>query len=170
LLQLIGYQIDPGLAASATVHFDVTADVNITGANIPFRLKTSGAPGQPDQIFEITQAFSLKKLNSSIDLSSLSSIPAGSTAIQLASTAHALAPGNSIYFEQKTTTATSAQTRRSALLQVTSITTVAPNVHSIAWLPALDQPFDPASTTLKGNNLVATNGETINSEPVVVGD
>ena len=53
LLRLIDYQIGPGLAASAYIHFDTAADVNVTGAQIPYSLKTGGVPGEPDRIFEI---------------------------------------------------------------------------------------------------------------------
>src|SRR5512132_2898483 len=40
LLRLIGYQMDPGLAATTYIHFDATADVVVDGANVPYRLKT----------------------------------------------------------------------------------------------------------------------------------
>src|SRR5690606_17433401 len=44
LLRLIDYQIAAGLAASAFIHFDVSADVTVDGARLPYRLRTAGRP------------------------------------------------------------------------------------------------------------------------------
>ena len=89
LLRLIGYQIDPGLAATTHVHLDVTADVVVDGANLPYRLKTAGRPGEADVVFEITRAFALQLRNNAIDLGALAALPAGSTALELARSQHA---------------------------------------------------------------------------------
>jgi uncharacterized phage protein gp47/JayE len=170
LLRLIDYQIGPGLAASAYIHFDTSADVNVTGAQIPYRLKTAGVPGEPDRIFEITQTFALQQKNSSIDLSSLSSLPAGATSIQISHASHQLIPGQNVYFEEKTPVGTGFQIRRSPMLNITAVVSVDPNTDSVSWLPPLLEPYTPANSTLKGNNVVATNGQAITNEPVFVGD
>ena len=170
LLRLIGYQIDPGLAASAWIHFDVTADVTVTGSQLPYQLKTAGAPGIPDAVFEITQEFSLELLNNAIDLTAAPAIPSNSTALLVPKTAHALAEGDLIYFEEKTTDSSGKPLfRRSPPLTVVAVRNTGTD-DEISWLPPLPEPFTPANTVLKGNNVLATHGATVNDEPVFVAD
>ncbi len=171
LLRLIDYQIDPGLAAAALIHFDASADVVVTGTTLPYRLKTAGVPGEPDVTFEVTEEFSLQALNNAIDLAALAAIPAGSTALVVPRTSHALAEGHVVYFEQKTTdTDGTIRIRRSPRLTLTAVRDAGLGNDEINWLPPLPEPFTPSSTTLKGNNVVATNGSTITDEPIFVGD
>ena len=171
LLRLIDYQIDPGLAASALIHFDVSADVVVTGTALPYRLKTAGVPGEPDVTFEVTEEFALHALNNAIDLASIAAIPAGSTALVVPRTAHALAEGHIVYFEQKTADPDGTiRIRRSPRLMLTAIRDAGLGNDEINWLPPLPEPFVPSSTALKGNNVVATNGTTITDEPIFVGD
>jgi uncharacterized phage protein gp47/JayE len=170
LLRLIDYQIDPGLAASAHLHFDANADVTVSGSSLPYRLRTAGRPGEPDVTFEITQEFTLKKLNNSISLASQPSIAAGTSALAIDRTGHALAEGHRIYLEEKKTVSGITQLRRSQLLQVAQVLPLSGDKDEIRWLPPLLEPFDPANTVLKGNNVLATQGETVNDEPIFVSD
>jgi hypothetical protein len=171
LLRLIGYQIDPGLAATALIHLDVTGDVTLAGATLPYRLKTSGSPGEPDVTFEITQEASLRVLNNAIDLDHLGSIAAGSGALVVPRSAHALVEGDRIYLEETSTDpAGRPRKRRSSPLTVTRVSPVSATDDELAWLEPLAEPFAPASTLLKGNNVLATHGETIGDEPVFVAD
>ena len=171
LLRLIGYQIDPGLAATTHLHLDVTADVVVDGANLPYRLKTAGRPGEADVMFEITRAFALQLRNNAIDLGALAALPAGSTALELARSQHALAEGHAIYLEQTTTLPDATQQiRRSPLLRVVEVRALEDDQDEIRWLPPLPEPFAPATTKLKGNNIPASHGETIADEPIAVSD
>ena len=171
LLRLIGYQIDPGLAATTHVHLDVTADVVVDGANVPYRLKTAGRPGEADVVFEITRAFALQLRNNAIDLGALAALPAGSTALELARSQHALAEGHAIYLEQTTTLPDATQQiRRSPLLRVVEVRALEDDQDEIRWLPPLPEPFAPETTKLKGNNIPASHGETIADEPIAVSD
>jgi predicted phage baseplate assembly protein len=141
----------------------------------PYQLKTEGVPGEADRIFEITEEFSLKKLNSSIDLSTAgvpaAALPTAGQALQLPRAIHALGPGALIYFEQQTpVTGGSPRIRRSPILRVVKVDAVSATDDIITWLPPLPDPFAPALTTLKGNNVRATHGETVANEPVVIGD
>jgi len=171
LLRLIDYQIDPGLASTALIHFDVAADVTVGGSNLPYRLKTAGVPGEPDLTFEVTQEFSLKLLNNGIGLASLSALPAGSTAIVIARASHALAEGRAVYFEEKTTDPDgTTRARRSPALTIAAVRDAGGGNDEVSWLPPLPEAFTPANTKLKGNNIAATHGETIHDEPVFVGD
>jgi Baseplate J-like protein len=171
LLRLIDYQIDPGLAASALIHVDVSADVTVTGAGLPYRLKTAGVPGQPDVTFEVTEAFALKALNNAIDLAALASLPVGSTALVVPRTSHALADGHIVYFEERTVDPDgTTRVRRSPQLAVTAVRDAGLGKDEIRWLPPLPEPFLPSLTKLKGNNVVATHGTTIADEPTFVGD
>jgi uncharacterized phage protein gp47/JayE len=171
LLRLIGYQMDPGLAATTYIHFDVTADVVVDGANLPYRLKTAGRPGEADVVFEITTSFALQLRNNAIELSALAAIPAGSTALTLKRSRHALAEGHAIYFEQTTTLPDAPPLlRRSPLLQVIEVRALDAEQDEIRWLPPLPEPFAPASTKLKGNDVAASHGETIVDEPILVSD
>jgi len=170
LLRLIDYQVDPGLAASALIHFDVSANVTVTAPRLPYRLKTAGVPGEPDQTFEITQDFSLELVNNAIDLTRVPALPAGTTALTLPRAAHAFAAGDLVYFEAKTLADGVERTRRSPMLRIVDVKTVGLDVDSVSWLPALPEAFVPADTRLKGNNVVATHGETIADEPIYVGD
>jgi len=171
LLRLIDDQIDPGLSATAFIHGEVTADVTVTGTNLPYRLKTAGVPGEPDQNFEITRDFSFKQLNHRIDLTALPNLAAGTTAIELARANHALAEGAAVYLEEETTLPDgSIQRRRSPMLIIVQVQAAGVNTDAISWLPPLPEPFDPARTTLQGNNVVASHGETVSDEPTFVGD
>ncbi len=171
LLRLIDYQIDPGLSATAYLHGEVSADVTVNGANLPYRLKTAGVPGEPDQNFEVTKEFSFKKLNQAIDLTALSDLAAGTSAIELDQAQHALAEGDAVYFEEQTQLPDgSIQTRRSPILKVVQIQAASANKDAISWLPPLPEPFDPARTTLQGNNVIASHGENVFDEPIFVGD
>jgi hypothetical protein len=171
LLRLIDYQIDPGLAASALIHFEVSADVTVTGAALPYQLKTGGAPGQPDVVYEVTREFSLHQANNSLGLGSSGSVVAGSTALSFEHGAHALVAGDVVYFEEKTASPSGAVlVRRSPSLKVVAVRAVSGTEDEISWLPALPEPFTRADTTLKGNNVPATHGSTVSDEPVFVGD
>jgi len=175
LLRLIDYQIDPGLAASATIHFDCSADVTVSGSALPYRLKTAGVPGEPDQNFEITEEFPLKQLNSSIDLTTsavgLTALAAKTQSIALKRADHALDVGMAIYFEEKRPQPDGTfKIRRSPLLQIIQIEPAGVNIDQIIWLPPLPEPLDPAKTTLKGNNVIATQGESVFDEPLFIGD
>ena len=175
LLRLIDYRIDPGLAASAWIHLDASADVTVTGSALPYRLKTAGVPGEPDQNFEITQEFSLKQLNSGIDLATsavgLTALAAETQSIDLKRADHALDEGMMIYFEEKRQQPDgSFKIRRSPILQIIQIEPAGVSVDRITWLPPLPEPLDPTKTTLKGNNVVATQGESVFDEPLFIGD
>ncbi|MCG3111971.1 MAG: putative baseplate assembly protein [Candidatus Manganitrophus sp. SB1] len=175
LLRLIDYRIDPGLAASVWIHFDCSADVTVGGTALPYRLKTAGVPGEPDRNFEVTQEFSLKQLNSGIDLAisavGLTALAAETQSIDLRRTDHALAEGMALYFEEKRQQPDGAfKIRRSPMLEMIKIEPAGVDVDRITWLPPLPEPFDPAKTTLKGNNIVATHGESVFDEPLFIGD
>jgi predicted phage baseplate assembly protein len=149
----------------------VTADVTVGGASLPYRVKTAGVPGEPDQNFEVTRAFSLRLLNNGIDLGALAGLPAGTTAIQFDRTVHALEEGALVYLEEKITLPDgSIKLRRSPLLKIVQVQAAGANTDQISWLPPLPEPFDPARTELKGNNVLATHGETVFDEPIFVGD
>jgi hypothetical protein len=171
LLRLIDYQIDPGLSASALVHVDVTADVTLTGPTLPYRFKTAGTPGEPDVTFEVTEEATLRLLNNAVDLGAASSIAAGSGAVVVPRASHALVEGDTVYLEETLTdSAGRRRQRRSPPLTVTRVTPVSATDDEIAWLEPLAEPYQPASTVLKGNNVRATHGETITDEPVFVAD
>jgi hypothetical protein len=170
LLRLIGYQIDPGVAASAYLHLGVTADVTVTGAQLPFQVKTAGRPGEADVTFEVTRDFRLRLLNDAIALGAVSSLATGTTAIALDHTGHALAPGDAIYLEQTTTTPAGARIRRSPMLTVREVRALSTARDEITWLPPLPEPLAPARTVLHANNVLATHGETVTDEPVHLGD
>src|SRR5262245_50808612 len=53
LLRLIDYQIDPGLAARALLHLTATSDGPVPASALPYRVRASGIPGEPDRIFEV---------------------------------------------------------------------------------------------------------------------
>jgi len=137
LLRLIDYQIDPGLAATAVLHFDVSADVAVSGASLPYRAKTAGVPGEPDRVFEITKAFNLRQRNNGIALLG-TLLPAGTSEVQLPSASHALGAGDLIYLEEKA--GTPQRTRRSGLSRVVAVRSVAPGTDAVAWLPPLAEP------------------------------
>jgi hypothetical protein len=165
LLRLIDYQIDPGLAASVLLHFDVSADVSVDAAALPYRAKTAGLPGDPDRVFEITRPFQLSRLNSSIALGG-SPLAAGSSEIQLPQTSHALAAGQVVYLEEALAPG---RVRRSPPLRISAVRATAPGVDAVQWLPPLPEPFG-AGSLLRGNNLLATHGQTLQDEPIYVGD
>lgn len=169
LLRLIDYQIDPGLAASAWIHFESTADLSISGSAIPYRLKTAGTPGQPDRIFEITRPFAIQKANGAVPLAA-GSLPAGATAVSVLHADHSLVPGQRVYFEEKTPTPSGDKIRRTALLEITSVTPIDATHDAIAWIPPTLEGYDPSKTKLKGNNVLATHGQTVSDEPIYVGN
>ena len=175
LLRLIDYRIDPGLAASAWIHFEASADVTVAGAALPYRLKTAGVPGETDQHFEITQEFPVKKLNAGIDLTTsavgLTALAVATQALALKRVDHALIEGESIYLEEKRQQPDgSFKVRRSPMLQIIKVEPAGVDVDRITWLPPLPEPLDPIRTILKGNNVVATQGESVFDEPLFVGD
>jgi predicted phage baseplate assembly protein len=171
LLRLIGYQIDPGLAATAHLHVEVAADVAVPAAALPYQVRTAGRPGEPDLTFEVTTAFSLHKANNAVDLTAVASLPAASSGIVLGAGSHALAEGDRVYFEQTTPQPDGpVRVRRSPLLTVTGVRRLADGSDEVGWLPPLPEPFQTARTTLKGNNVPASHGRTVPDEPVVVSD
>ncbi len=171
LLRLIDYQIDPGLAATVHLHLDASADAVVTGDRLPYQFKTAGRPGEADVTFEITSEFTLRAANNAIDLATLPSLPAGSTAIRLPAAAHALAERDPVYFEQRETLPDGgARVRRSPLLTVVAVRDLGGGEDEVSWLPPLPEPFNPAITKLKGNNARASHGRTVTDEPVHAGD
>ena len=170
LLRLIGYEIDAGVAASSFLHVAVSADVTVSGTQLPFQVRTAGRPGEADVTFEVTRDFALRLRNNAIALGAVQSLAAGTTAIELDHSAHALVPGDPIYLEQTTTTPAGTRTRRSPMLTVREATAVTTTRDQITWLPPLPEPLVPARTALHGNNVLATHGVTVTSEPVHLGD
>ena len=171
LLRLIDYQIDPGLAATVHLHLDASADAVVSGAQLPYQFKTAGRPGEADVTFEVTREFALRAANNAIDLSALTALPAGSTAIRLPATAHDLTERDPVYFEQRETLPDgSVRVRRSPLLTIAAVRDVGADQDELSWLPPLPEPFNPALTKLKGNNVPASHGRTVTDEPVYVGD
>jgi hypothetical protein len=171
LLRLIDYQIDPGLAASAHLHVDVSADVTVTGRALPYRVTTAGRPGEPDVTFEVTREFTARLRNNAIDLAAVPALPAGATGIVLPAAAHALAEGDPVYLQQRTVRPDGGvRVRRSPMLTLTGVRTLPSGDQEIGWIPPLPEPFQPASTVLKGNNVPATHGTTVADEPVHVSD
>lgn len=165
LLRLIGYQIDPGLAARAILHLTATADGSISTNALPYRVRTSGIPGEPDRIFEITRPFALSTRNNAIAVAA--PLLAGETSITLPSAAHALGRGDIVYFEE---TVTGPKVHRSAPLQLIDIRSVAAGTDAITWDAPLADDFTTGAVVLAGNNVAASHGETISDEPIFVGD
>ena len=176
LLRLIGYQIDPGLSASTLIHCHVeTLDtaVVVSGPALPFKVKTSGRQGEPEIVFEVTREFTLHPRNNSIRLSAVDTLEASATAIRLSPADHDLSVGDRVYFEQTRSPGRDA-TRdpgpvRSPQLTIVGVTPLEDGTEKISWLPPLPQAFDPALTTLKGNNVIATHGVTIEDESKTAG-
>ncbi|MDY7088323.1 MAG: putative baseplate assembly protein [Actinomycetota bacterium] len=170
LLRLIGYQIDPGLAASAYLHIDVAADVTVPEAALPYRVATSGRPGEPDVTFEVGTEFTAWTANNAIPVVA-DALPAGTAAALVAVGGHALAEGHGVYLEERTTTdAGDRRVRRSPMLTVTRIRAVSDQHDEIAWTPPLPGALLASATVLKGNNVLATHGATVTDEPVFVSD
>ena len=170
LLRLIDYLVDPGLAATALEHIDVTADVDLASPILPYRVKTAGVPGQPDRLFEMTEPASLFLANNAIALPA--PIKGGTSSITLPSGGHALGRGDVVYLEEALASAGATRIRRSDPLTIVDIVSAGGD-DVISWLPALPQlvtPFDPASSRLKGNNVRVTYGQTIADEPIYLGD
>jgi hypothetical protein len=165
LLRLIGYQLDPGLAASVVIHVDVSADVDVGPDQLPFQIRTAGRPGEADVTFEVTRPFTLRKANDQIALADGASLEVGATTSEVPAGAHQLRAGDSVYLEERT-----AQPRRSPSLTVTGIQRLQDGNDQVAWLPPLPASFDPVSTALRGNNLTATHGATVADEPVYLAD
>jgi uncharacterized phage protein gp47/JayE len=171
LLRLIDYQIDPGLAAAAHVHFDLEADLSVPAPSLPYQLRTAGRPGEPDVTFEVTREFTAKLLNNAIALSAAPDLRAGDTSIVLARAAHALAEGDAVYLQQTSTQADGTPlVRRSPMLTVTAVRSLPDGTDEIDWLPPLPEPFPTGQTSLHGNNVLATHGRTVTDEPVLVSD
>jgi uncharacterized phage protein gp47/JayE len=167
LLRLIGYQVDPGLSATTVLHLDLAANVELTAANLPYRVKTAGTPGQPDVTFEITHPVSLKAKNSSIEIAS--SLEAGATFVDISNASHALEAEVDVYIEETIMVQGKAHLHRSQLLRIVEIETRSGTVDRVFWTPALEEPFG-ANASLKGNNVLASHGSTITDEPIFVGD
>ncbi|HEX7843732.1 MAG TPA: putative baseplate assembly protein, partial [Kofleriaceae bacterium] len=170
LLRLIDYQVDPGLAASALLHVDVTADATLAANQLPFRVKTAGIPGQPDRIFELTRPASFALRNNAIVVPD--KLTAGSLSMRLPSGSHALGRGDTVYFEE---TSPGSRMRRTAPLRIIDVRNIGlvngTSTDQISWLPPLEEAYgDPAHTKLKGNNVAVSHGETIGDEPIYVGD
>ncbi|MET8052876.1 putative baseplate assembly protein [Streptosporangium sp. NPDC005286] len=168
LLRLIGYQIDPGLAASAVVHVDVTTDLDVGPDELPFQVRTAGRPGEVEVTFEVIQPFSLRPANNEIPLAAIPALPAGTAAVELPPGAHRLVPGYRVYLEERP--AQPARPRRSPPLTVTGVRRLVSGDDEISWLPPLPASFQPGATVLRGNNIVATHGVTVADEPVYVAD
>jgi uncharacterized phage protein gp47/JayE len=168
LLRLIDYQIDPGLAASAILHVDAVSDAQVSIGALPYRVRTAGIPGEPDRIFEVTRPFTLSARNNAITVTG--PLEAGRTSINLASAAHALGRGDIIYFEETVAVGGAQQVHRSAPLQLIDVRAVAAGTDALTWSPPLADGFSAAPILLKGNNVVASHGETIADEPIFVGD
>jgi hypothetical protein len=169
LLRLIDYQIDPGLAAGALLHFQVTATASVPASGLPYRVRAAGIPGEPDRTFEVTRAFALSPLNNAIPVAGV--LQAGQGSVQLPTAAHALSRGDTVYFEETVAGPGGApQPHRSAPLQVIDIRTVVTGTDGITWDPPLADAFASGSAVLKGNNVAATHGETVSDEPIFVGD
>ena len=169
LLRLIGYQIDPGLAASVVLHFQVTGNAPVAVTELPYRVRTTGIPGEPDRTFEITRPFTLVPLNSTIAVTG--TLGVAQSSIRLSSTSHALTRGDIVYFEESVPGPLgNPQPHRSGPLQVIDIRTVAAGVHEIAWTPPLVDGFGASGVVLKGNNVVASHGATVSDEPIFMGD
>ncbi|HZJ64910.1 MAG TPA: putative baseplate assembly protein [Kofleriaceae bacterium] len=167
LLRLIDYQMDPGLAARAVLHLEASA--NVTVDTLPYRVRASGIPGEPDRTFEVTRPFSLATRNNAIAVAG--PLVAGKTSITLASSQHALTVGDIVYFEETVPGPGGApQPHRSAPLQLVDIHAIATGTDAIAWDIPLADAFSSTGIVLKGNNVVATHGETIADEPIFVGD
>lgn len=169
LLRLIDYQIDPGLAATALLHFQVTGAVSVTVNGLPYRVRAAGIPGEPDRTFEITQPFQLAPLNHGIAVTGPLQVAQGS--IQLPTASHALSRGDVVYFEETIAGPGGApQPHRSAPLQVVDIQPAGGGVDTITWDPPLADGFGATGVVLRGNNATATHGETVSDEPIFVGD
>jgi predicted phage baseplate assembly protein len=132
-------------------------------------VRATGIPGEPDRTFEITRPFTLAPLNNAIAVPGPLSV--GQSSIQVPIASHALALGDVVYLEETVTgPGGAAQPHRSPPLQVAAIRTVATGIHEIAWTPPLSEPFGAVGVALKGNNVVATHGETVADEPTFIGD
>jgi predicted phage baseplate assembly protein len=166
LLRLIGYQIDPGLAASAFIHVDVAADLDVGADRLPFQVRTAGRPGEADVRFEVTRPFSARVVNNQIPLSAVAALADGTSTVELPPDAHQLSVGDSVYLEERIT----APPRRSPMLTVTGIRRLPDGNDEVSWLPPLPGSFEPGATALRGNNLAATHGATVADEPVYVAD
>ncbi len=166
LLRLIGYQIDPGLAASAVIHVDVSTDLDVGADRLPFQVRTAGRPGEADVRFEVTHPFSARVINNQIPLSGVAALPGGTSAVELPPGAHRLVAGDTVYLEERAT----GRPRRSPPLTVAGIRRLPDGNDEVSWLPPLPDSFDPATTALRGNNLPATHGATVADEPVYVAD
>ncbi|MFI7128809.1 putative baseplate assembly protein [Nonomuraea sp. NPDC050153] len=175
LLRLIGYQLDPGLAASAVIHVDASADVDVAPEQLPFQIRTAGRPGEADVTFEVTRPFSLRTANNQIALAGGASLPVGATTAEVPAGGHRLAAGDVVYLEERTAQPDGAvRPRRSPPLTVTGVGRQADGNDEVAWLPPLPTSFDPAATRLRGNNVTATHGVTVDGEaagqPVYIAD
>jgi uncharacterized phage protein gp47/JayE len=162
LLRLIDYQIDPGLAARALLHLEVTSDVIITTSSLPYRVRAGGIPGEADRIFEVTRPVTLALRNNTIALGA--ALTVGQTSIILPSAAHALGRGDVVYLEEAGT-----PVHRSPPLVLADVRPVSASSDAIVWDVPLPEAFG-ANVVLKGNNVMATHGETISDEPIFVGD
>lgn len=170
LLRLIGYQVDPGLAASAYLHVDVAADVTVAGDTLPYRVATAARPGEPDVTFEVDREFTARLRNNAVALAATAQLPAGATGVLVPRGGHALAEGDRVYLQERTEADGEVRLRRSPLLTVTGIGAVSEDDEKIRWIPALPEELLASATVLKGNNVLATHGATVADEPVFVSD
>jgi uncharacterized phage protein gp47/JayE len=168
LLRLIDYQIDPGLAATALLHLQVTNDVAVSATGLPYRVRAAGIPGEADRTFEITRPFALSTRNNAI--AAVGPLLAAATSIQVASATHALTRGDVVYVEETLAVPGGSQVHRSRPLQVVNIRPAGAGIDEISWDPPLTEPFSSVNLSLKGNNVVASHGETVSDEPIFVGD
>ncbi len=166
LLRLIDYQIDPGLAARVLLHLDASSDVQVGVNALPYRVRATGIPGEPDRTYEITLPFSLSTRNNAIAVAG--PLDAGINSVLVPTGSHALTRGDVVYFEGLEPGAS--QVHRSAPLQVTNIRTIVPGTDEITWDTPLAEGFSATALVLKGNNIAASHGETVSDEPIFVGD
>jgi hypothetical protein len=103
LLRLIGYQLDPGLAAAAVIHVDAAADADVGPDQLPFQIRTAGRPGEADVVFEVTRPFSLRTSDNQITLAAGASLPVAGTTAAVPAGTHSLAVGDVVYLEERAT-------------------------------------------------------------------
>lgn len=149
------------------LHLDAASDGPVPPSALPYRVRATGIPGEPDRTFEVTLPFSLSTRNNAIAVAG--PLDAGRNSIQVATGSHALRRGDVVYLEEKTGPG-GAQVHRSAALQITGIRTVVAGTDELTWDTPLADAFASTEIVLKGNNLAASHGETVSDEPIFVGD
>ena len=167
LLRLIGYQIDPGLAATVILHLEAASDVAVPIAALPYRARATGIAGEPDRTFEVTRPFSLAVLDNAIAIAG--PLAAGTTSVAVVSGTHAVGRGDIVYVEE-TLTGPGAPVHRSQPLQVLDVQALDGGTDAIRWDAPLAESFSSTAIVLRGNNVVASHGETVADEPIFIGD